>query len=244
MIFHVLNGDALTPQFKKTTIEGNIIVMREALVDGDVSQENPEEFYQVRAHHHGSTEEDYRIKVVEELAVLMNAPNHSNINLWFEFDLFCQVNLWFVLSIIKKTSIQKKVTLVYPIHIKKGDDQFWKGFGSADAQDLILCYENRILLSEQELQRGSELWNAYQNNNFDKLLLLAEEETSAFPNLKEVVAAHMERFPIDGSKGKPEMIIEALLKKGVTDFQLMFKEFSKKAGIYGFGDTQVKRLLN
>jgi hypothetical protein len=31
---------------------------------------------------------------------------------------------------------------------------------------------------------------------------------------------------------------------GTTDFGLIFKEFNKREAIYGFGDLQVKRLLD
>ena len=58
--------------------------------------------------------------------------------------------------------------------------------------------------------------------------------------MQEVVKAHIERFPKDGSKGRPEKVIEDIIKNVSTDFHKVFKEFCNRESIYGFGDTQVK----
>jgi hypothetical protein len=35
-----------------------------------------------------------------------------------------------------------------------------------------------------------------------------------------------------------------LLAMGITDFDTLFSQFSKREGIYGFGDLQVRELLD
>jgi len=111
MVYHILNGDSLAHKFPNTQIGGNIIVMREALIDGDLSGENLHDFWQSRAKQVGVTEAQYYHRVVSEFEKLMNAPANSEFNLWFEYDLFCQVNMWFVISTINQLPINKKVLL-------------------------------------------------------------------------------------------------------------------------------------
>ena len=58
MIYNILNGDALAHSFPDAKIEGDIIVVREALMDGDLSGDNLNDFWRSRAKYHGSTEAD------------------------------------------------------------------------------------------------------------------------------------------------------------------------------------------
>lgn len=244
MVYNILNGDALAYSFPDAKIGGDIIVMREALIDGDLSGNNLRDFWRARATYLGLTEAEYHDKVVTEFEKIMNAPDDSEFNLWFEYDLFCQANMWFVLSSINSLSIKKKVYAVYTSYVDRTNKHFWNGFGPANSDQLQVCYADRLLLSDADVQVGHELWTAYKNNNFEELLHLAKDRTSAFPYLQEVVKAHIDRFPGDGTNGRPEKVIEDITKNISTDFHEVFKEFWSRESIYGFGDTQLKHLYD
>ena len=244
MIYHILNGDSLAYSFPDTKIEGDIIVVREALVDGDLSGNDLQDFWHSRTRHMGLPEAEYHDKVVSEFEKIMNAPDGSEFNLWFEYDLFCQVNMWFVISIINSLSINKKVYVVYTSYLDRSSKHFWNGFGPAGSSQLQVCFADRNLLSDADLQSGQALWAVYKDNHFDELNRLAKNQSLAFPYLKEVVKAHIDRFPRDGTMGRPEKVIEEITKNISTDFHKVCKEFWKREGIYGFGDTQLKSLFD
>jgi len=244
MIYNILNGDSLAYSFPDTKIEGDIMVTREALIEGDLSGNDLEDFWHSRAKYLGVTAAEYHDKVVSEFEKIMNAPDGSEFNLWFEYDLFCQVNMWFVISIINSLSVKKKVYAVYTSYLDKTNKHFWNGFGPANADQLQVCYADRILLSDADLQAGHELWTAYKNNDLEELLHLAKDQSPAFPHLQEVVKAHIDRFPTDGAKGRPEKVVEEITKNVSTDFSTVFKEFWNRESIYGFGDTQLKHLYD
>ena len=111
MIYNILNGDSLAYSFPDAKIEGDIIVVREGLIDGNLSGNNLQDFWHSRASYMGLTEAEYHDKIVSEFEKIMNAPDDSEFNLWFEYDLFCQVNMWFVISIINSLSAIKKFML-------------------------------------------------------------------------------------------------------------------------------------
>ena len=192
----------------------------------------------------GLTEAEYHDQVVSQFEKLMNAPDDSEFNLWFEYDLFCQVNMWFVISIINSLSVKKKVYGVYTSYLDRNNKLFWNGFGPANSSQLQACFRDKILLSDADLQLGQELWTAYKENNFEELARLAKNKSFSFPYLEEVVKAHMDRFPKDGTKGRPEKVIEEITKNVSTDFHKVFKEFWNRESIYGFGDTQLKHLYD
>lgn len=243
MVYNILNGDSLACSFPDSKIEGHIIVVREGLIDGNLSGDNLHDFWQSRAKYMGLTETEYHDNVVKEFEKIMNAPDDSEFNLWFEYDLFCQVNSWFVVSVINSLSIKKKVYAVNTSYLDKTSKQFWNGFGSANSSELLHCFADRILLNDVDLQLAEDLWIAYKVGNLDELTRLAKKQSSAFPYLQEVTRAHVDRFPKQG-KGRPERVIEEITKNISTDFNAVLKEFWNKESIYGFGDTQVKYLYD
>lgn len=105
---HILNGDALKSQ-TESWLEGELRVMRECLVDGNDYGDDLNSFYQCRAKfiskYDGYQEEDYFIKTVPEIEKVRNLPKDAEVNLWFEDDVFCQVNLWFCVNLLYNNGI-------------------------------------------------------------------------------------------------------------------------------------------
>ena len=63
-----------------------------------------------------------------------------------------------------------------------------------------------------------------------------------------VCRAHIDRVPKQGKKGRPERAVEEIIEHTGSNFIDVFNQFSKREGVYGFGDCQVKliydRVLN
>lgn len=135
-IFHITNGDHLAEDLKKTSIEGEIIVCREALVSGDLKEDFLEDFWELRAktisEDYNVSRESYYEKSVSEFEKILNIPEGSEVNLWFEDDLFCQVNLWFCVSLLSKIKDLK----IYRIFPKTTTKNHWEGFADSDNFDL------------------------------------------------------------------------------------------------------------
>ena len=242
MVYHVLNGDALAPVFRKAGLEGEIIVAREALIDGDLSGEGLPAFWQARARHHGVTYEEYYSKVVTELEKIRHAPDRSQFHLWFGYDLFCQANMWFILSLIQDLPIEKEVFAVYPTFLSPAN--IWKEYGAATAEDVQTSFANRVRFRDSDLQLGKDLWIAYKHNDLQELEQLSQTESPCFPYLREAVRAHIDRFPTAGTKGRPERVIEDIIKEGTSGFYPVFTAFFEREGVYGFGDVQFRKLYD
>ena len=162
MIYNILNGDGLAYSFAESNIAGEIIVCREAFIDGELAGGDLPTFWQSRATFLSIPNAEYQEKVVKEFDKIINATDGAEFNLWFEYDLFCQVNMWFVLSMIQSLSIKKTVNAVYTAHLAETDKQFWNGFGLANSEELNICKSNRITLNEADLNLGTALWSAYK----------------------------------------------------------------------------------
>jgi len=242
---HILNGDCLAEQLSQSNLNKDFIICRECLVEGDVLAENLEDFWRKRSEFisesYHVTKEEYLNKTVSEFEKLNKLPDHTEICLWFENDLFCQVNMWFIISLLVNNS-SLKIFRVFPVIEKKEDT--WKGFGISDAQKLEHAFDSRILFSGNDLILGKNLWEAFQRNDFEKLKTLSRTQSNCFQYLEEVCQAHIERFPMNQTSSRPERVIKDILISGTTEFQEVFMEFSSLEGIYGFSDQQIKSIYD
>jgi hypothetical protein len=244
--YHILNGDFLTSELIHTVNNSNVIVCRECLIDGEVDAKNLGEFWSIRAkfiaHSYNETIENYYSKVVSEFDKIKVIPPNSEVCLWFENDLFCQINLWFMLYLLKeKTTL--KLYRIFPI-IQKNENK-WIGFGNPNVKELKMAYKNKVLFSESDRMLSLKLWEAFQKSDFKKLKELSIQNYNCFEYLEEVCQAHIDRFPVDDSIGLPQKLLnEIITSSKSTDFESVFSEFSEKFGIFGFGDLQLKRMYN
>ncbi|NBA86817.1 DUF1835 domain-containing protein [Emticicia sp. CRIBPO] len=243
MIYHILNGDALAYQFP---LEGEVIVCRECLIDGDLSGADLPAFFKSRAAYISGTfeerEESYYEGVVPEFEKILRIAAGSEINLWFEDDLFCQANLWFVFSLIAAGPDDLKIYRVFP-EIPEGENH-WRGFGFPDVTLLHKAFAKRKRLTAEDLSQGRQLWGAYQSGDLETLKKLAAQASEGFNLLAEVVEAHAERFSADGGLGRPEKTVKKIMETRTSDFHHLFSYFFLEEGIYGFGDTQVKAIYD
>ena len=242
--YHILNGDALLERLP-ASIPGHRIVFRECLVDGTVQGETLEELYATRAEFLGSaypgeSEAAYHENVVPELNRIPALPGHSGAVLWFEDDLFCQVNLWFVAHMLCETGKAFHAYLVRPTA------SLQYGFGGMDEAAFWDAMQKPIILDAAALKVLVDCWLAYQAGDLDALQKLASENADRFPFLPKAVQAEVDRHPDnDGAPGAPERILlEAMEEHGSDDFGPVYQHFWKHGAIYGFGDLQVKRLFD
>jgi hypothetical protein len=237
MKLHVLPGDATVESFRSTGIDAEIVVCRECLIEGDVQAKSLDEFWEVRANFladaHPVEKLNYRADVAAEFEKLIDLPSTAEVNLWFEYELFCQTNMWFCLSLLEKTAAE--VYRVAPITLRK--DEAWNGFGRMTQDDLKKCFSERLKFGDRDIELGVELWRAYQIQDHARLEALSKTGSACFPYLEEVCRAEIEK------ETRPKEVLFELRRQGITDFGKMFVEFKNRAGVYGYGDLQVKRLL-
>lgn len=237
MKLHVLPGDSLVEEFEKTDIDGEVVVCRECLIVGDVDADILPEFWDRRARfmlaEYGGDGIEYHEHVADEFAKLLDLPTETEVNLWFEYELFCQVNMWFCLWLMQDSDAA--VYRVTPV-VRTAED-VWKGFAKLGAAELQKCYDARIQFTANDISFGTNLWDAYRKGDHTRLRELSLTDSKCFTHLREVCEAEIERST------KPKQILDEITAEGITEFAQVFEEFSRRAGVYGFGDAQLKRIM-
>ena len=74
--------------------------------------------------------------------------------------------------------------------------------------------------------------------------IASETISAAFPYMQEVIKAHIDRFPKVGESGRPEKVVEEIVKNVSMDFPVVLSEFWKRESIYGFGDLQLRKIYD
>lgn len=241
---HIANGDHTAEIIKNTTLEGDVIVWRELLCEGPICNEvGSDDFWKKRYDYFedeiGISRIDYFDKTIKEILKLTDVPKQTEIVLWFEFDLFCQVNLMALCSFILR-NFKKEVTysLVCTGYVKGKDRlQSLSDFSSSEYIDL---YKNRINLSKVNLEFADSCWKVYVENDVEKLKDF-NFKNRKFMYLPAAINQHLKRFPTENGLNEiQEKIIEIINSEALTENEIVRELliWQQAETVYGFGDLQ------
>ena len=166
------------------------------------------------------------------------APQQE-LNLWFEKDLFCQINFWFILHLIHtEYRLTNPCFLILP---KKGCEY---SFGEMSAEELSTAFQQRMTLPSDLLDTLSQIWPLYQGDRIEDIRSLLRQLDSDFHFVEEALQMHLDRLPAGDYPGRPQQTLLNLIEQlGTTDFPPLFREFCRREKCYGFGDLQVRNML-
>lgn len=242
---HILNGDSTLLQLQKTSVEGETLVWRDILCEGPTKYEvGSDDFWHVRqefmAKRYDVAHSDYQAKSIGEFQIMKS--DFDEIILWFEYDLFCQINMLAMLSFLYKNGYSSNVSLICVGEFPPYNGLV--GLGQIDSKYYSELFDNRQLLSPIDLMFADQHWKLYCNQNH-QLLFDELNAPLSFPYLKQAFKAHQKRF-YDQLTGLNEIETKALqlineeqyTNHSLVGALLRWDEF------YGFGDMQYFEVIN
>ncbi|MDO6759530.1 DUF1835 domain-containing protein [Tamlana sp. 2_MG-2023] len=243
---HITNGSVLTDILNELKIEGDFLTWQAMLCEGPtIENVFSEEFLKLRRAYF---KDFYNVEVDNELIhneldKLDYPERYSEIVLWFEYDLFCHINMVAVISLIK----QKKIDL--PIYlVSSGREKGSKnliGLGELNSEQLVQHYKSKVLLNADDLDMARNVWSIYcgVDHNLLKPLIV---KSSSFDYLSNCLKAHLERFPdsVTGLNDLERNILEILNKHKVTSKNHLLGYILNYQGYFGYGDFQLKRIID
>ncbi len=108
-----------------------------------------------------------------------------------------------------------------------------------NAAELRSSFQNKTNISVEILNGLQKLWWAYQQNDTSAMLSIAQTLHTHFPFLGPAVYAQISKYLQLPKKALGKIINEL----NTSEFETIFQEFCKQEAIYGFGDSQVKRMF-
>ncbi|WAC02538.1 DUF1835 domain-containing protein [Lacinutrix neustonica] len=112
---HIVNDSSITDDLTKFKFEGDILTWHEMLCEGPTLKEiNTPAFFKLRKKF---LERVYNVeydveKIKNEFDKLKDTSKYSEIVLWFEYNLFCHINLIAAICLIKQKNIKLPLFLV------------------------------------------------------------------------------------------------------------------------------------
>ncbi len=218
---------------------GKQIIFRECLIEGPISQEIISLFWEERSRFislmYAVSKEEYFIKTVEEFKQINQISEKDAIFLWFEDDLFCQLNMWFIIS--QLNHCKYSVFRVFPPH--KTANQ-WDGFSRLTSEELMDCMANASIISIDEMSDIQSLWRNIQQQNFKQIALDKHRYSGVIRHFESIFNAYIEQI----TDNRPLQTLKKILNHEKKTFQEVLVEFNEQEGIYGMGDTQIRNILH
>lgn len=247
-ILHITNGDNLTERLQDLDLDGDIVVWREMLCEGPtVSQVGNDKFIEVRKkflmENYAVTPEDYEDKFVSQLKKLAAINSYDEIILWFEFDLFCHINMLAAISYLLQNKKKEPLYLVCSGRVP-GEKELI-GFSELSDKQLHKHYKNKIRLSEDDLDMADFIWQLYCGNSPNKLKPEIRK-SSNFKYLSSCIRAHIERYPnIKTGLNTLETNILKLIDREhiTTEHQLIGYALSYQ-GYYGYTEDMMVKVID
>lgn len=232
-MLHITNGDCAADNLRQAGIREEILSWRDMLHEGPVpAVATLEELSEVRARF--LTEDGYAAGrdahgefLQRDARVRQSFPNEP-VTLWFEHDLYDQLQLLQVLDIY--AARPHGVTLRQSGHY----------LGQMEAADLLSTPEQPI-----DWRLAREAWRTFTAPDPSALVQLSREDLSAFPYLRAALIRWFEEFPCtqNGLSRSEQQILE-VIREGVTDRHAIYRAFSLREDPIFLGDAPVWERLD
>ncbi len=247
-LLHITNGDSFTKRLNDLNLQGDVITWREMLCEGEtLTNVGSESFWKTRyefLHKNYKISKSWFIeKTLKEYRSLCNHKQQDQIVLWFEYDLFCQINMLAVISWLLANRKYAEISLVCSGKEDESDKLY--SLNELTDEQLLSLYRNKKVLSQDDIEYADYVWQLYCSNNPIRLENLSDYEDFQFDYLGDAIKSHLKRFPsiANGLNEMENNILKlGLVKKprSKTDF---LGTILQNQGNLGFGDSQYERAL-
>ena len=248
---HVANGTSTTDTIHAAGIPGSTSIWADPLHEGPVpARLTDEELLDVRARHLAGNDRS-GVALAETIAELRrwreaidDHASYDELVLWYEHDLFDQLNLIQLLARIgQEPAVDHRRVSLICIDRFPGHPRF-KGLGELSALELGSLLETRQPISAGQYELAARAWDAFRADDPLALDRLLGTDTSALPFLASSLRRHLEEFPWtrDGLS-RTERRIMQLARPGSIDIRRAFPLMHDDESAFYIGDSSFWQIV-
>lgn len=188
---HVTNGDSVLHTWRKAGLLGTHLAWRDALHEGPVPGTMPlDALSRVRADYLASRGHGNAIKLHHDFekrdALIARANQFEEVVLWFEHDLYDQLQLLQILAVLHERGIGAgAVQLVQ-------SEQY---LGMLSADEIMALFPKRRFLTSAMADAAARTWRAFTAEDPPELVTLSARSVAGFPFLAPALKRLCEEFP-------------------------------------------------
>jgi len=199
---HVANGTSVTTTLEAAGVPGARSIWADPLHEGPVPGGiSDDELLEVRRRYHlagGAPGENHpSLDPVNDMrqwrAAIAGHESYGELVLWFEHDLFDQLNLIQLLTWIREHVPAFKTVSLICIDAFPGYPDF-KGLGELQPGELASLLDARVPVSDAQYELAGRAWQAFRDSSPEALDAL-RDDTAALPYLGDAMTRFLQEYP-------------------------------------------------
>ncbi|MCH9647517.1 MAG: DUF1835 domain-containing protein [Deltaproteobacteria bacterium] len=234
----ITNGDVAAESLRRTGLGGRVLAWRDVLHEGPVPPGlTLREMSSVRAQFLSNrgwgSLHDIQESFQERDEMLEHWREHVRVVLWFEHDLYDQLQLLQLFSWFRKQELGESSLEMICIDRHHEVENF-VGLGQLSPKQLEeLMPEARPVVSMQ-LDLGSQAWEAFTSSSPERLVKLLAQDTSVLPFLSQALRRHLEQLPSvhNGLSRTEQQVVEIAARGEVSAGHLFAAQQKLEASPY------------
>ncbi len=240
-VLNITNGDGAVEIMQAADIPGVFLPWRDILHDGPVPEGlSLEELSEVRAQFifaqgFGQADE-IKKDFLERDGLLKSFQDYEKIILWFEHDLYDQLQLLHILDWFSQQNLAEiKLSIICT-------EQY---LGILSATEMIDLFQYEEPVTENHLTLANKAWSAFRSSTPERWQDLFNTDTSALPFLKYSIVRLLEEYPDCGNGlSRTEQQALKIISQGEKQPRKIFAQSQALEKRIFLGDAVFERRLN
>ena len=239
-MLHLVNGEATKEKLGRAEVAGTIESVDDILMEGPLQPQQHEAALERRAtfleNYLDIPRAEYLARSRQRRDLLASVNDADEAVLWFEEDVFCQMNYLDAFRWLANRANGSQLSFVCPRAERLGE---------SSPQQLERFFAQRKPVNGDLFSFATKAWDALTQDSPRPLAdFLDRTDFSPWPSLRDALQAQLARLPsARNGLGRIEEVILRAVAAGANSFGDVFQQINEHARIYGVGDLQVLRYL-
>lgn len=236
---HVTNGDSVLYTFKKAGITGTHLAWKDSLHEGPVRDGSLEETSAYRAQFAAARGYGNPIKIIHDFerrdAQLRRAREFEEVVLWFEHDLYDQLQVLQVLTALEALDLEPgRVSIVQSDHY----------LGTMTADELSPLLAKRRTVTAATFRSARRAWERFTSASPLDLYVASKEDAIGLPFLRAALQRLCEEYPWtrDGLSRSQRQALQAVAQGPAPELELFRRAQAREEAAF-LGDTVFSKIV-
>jgi RNA polymerase sigma factor (sigma-70 family) len=243
---HVANGTCTTRVIEAAAIPGAQSIWADVLYEGPVPAGSDNEVLEARRRFHAGAPEAVLRDPANDMrrwrSVIDAHDAYDELVLWYEHDLFDQLNLIQLLSWLRRRLAPPKRVSLVTINAFPGHAEF-KGLGELSADELASLFDTRRPISDGEYAVADRAWDAFRAPTPEPLDALRRAGTAPLPYLAPALDRFLQEYPAVGDGlSRSERRLLSLAADGPIALRALFPRMHRGEEVYYITDSSLAEL--
>ena len=245
---HVTNGDSAGHTLERTTLGGRVLSWQDVLHEGPVPDVPRRQLHRVRAEFlsacgWGSKTALFRSLERRDDELVAALRDRRHVVLWFEHDLFDQLQLLQILSAAAETGFEASRLELVVVGAFPGRASF-HGLGELSASELETLWQGRVQSTAELAAAAHEAWSAVRAPDPTRLAEVASVALPGLPHLAPALRRLLEELPaVADGLSRTERQALHVLSAGPRELNDVFRLAQAEEEAPFLGDTWFFRAL-